>query len=56
MIYKLAGMGYLQLRPYEIIQLTESGKEDGRLSLNRHETVEGFLKLIGEQQRAAGKP
>ena len=47
MIFKLAGLGYLKYDRYEIIQLTERGREIGKYLLKRHETVESFLKLIG---------
>lgn len=47
MIFKLAGLGYLKYDRYEIIQLTDMGREIGEYLLNRHETLERFLKLIG---------
>lgn len=47
MISKLAGLGYLKYDRYEIIQLTEVGREIGAYLLKRHETVEAFLKLVG---------
>lgn len=47
MIFKLSVLGYLKSDPYEIIRLTGSGREKGRALLSRHETVEAFLKLIG---------
>ena len=47
MITKLAGLGYLKCDRYEIIQLTESGREIGAYLLKRHDIVEGFLRLIG---------
>lgn len=47
MIFKLAGLGYLKYDRYEIIQLTDSGRETGAYLLRRHETVEAFLNLIG---------
>jgi len=47
MIFKLAGLGYLKYDRYEIIQLTENGREMGEYLLKRHETVESFLILIG---------
>lgn len=47
MIFKLAGLGYLKYDRYEIIQLTDSGRKVGEYLLNRHDTVESFLKLIG---------
>ncbi len=47
MISKLAGLGYLKYDRYEIIQLTETGHKFGEYLLNRHETVEALLKLVG---------
>lgn len=47
MIFKLSALGYLKSDPYEIIRLTGSGREKGCALLSRHETVESFLKLIG---------
>ncbi|MDQ7092612.1 iron dependent repressor, metal binding and dimerization domain protein [Desulfosporosinus sp. PR] len=47
MIFKLANLGYLKYDRYEIIQLTDSGRNIGKYLLNRHETVESFLRLIG---------
>ncbi|NMA24475.1 MAG: DtxR family transcriptional regulator, partial [Clostridiales bacterium] len=47
MIFKLAGLGYLKYDRYEIIRLTDSGGELGAYLLERHETLERFLKLIG---------
>lgn len=47
MIFKLANLGYIKYDRYEIIQLTESGREIGEYLLKRHETLEKFLLLIG---------
>jgi Mn-dependent DtxR family transcriptional regulator len=47
MIAKLAGLGYLEYDRYEIIRLTDAGREIGESLLKRHETAETFLKLIG---------
>ena len=47
MIFKLANLGYLKYDRYEIIQLTDIGREIGNYLLKRHETVESFLRLIG---------
>lgn len=47
MISKLAALGYLKYDRYEIIQLTDDGREIGEYLLMRHETIESFLKLIG---------
>ena len=47
MIAKLAELGYLKYVRYEIIQLTDKGKAVGEILLERHETIERFLSLIG---------
>lgn len=47
MILKLANLGYVKYDPYEVIQLTDPGKETGAYLLERHEIVEDFLNLIG---------
>ncbi|SHI10277.1 iron (metal) dependent repressor, DtxR family [Sporobacter termitidis DSM 10068] len=47
MIFKLANLGFLEYDRYEIILLTEKGRELGAYLLRRHNTVEEFLKLIG---------
>lgn len=47
MITKLAGFSYVEYDRYEIILLTEKGRETGAYLLRRHDTVESFLKLLG---------
>lgn len=47
MIFKLSELGYIKYDRYEIIFLTDKGKEAGEFLLKRHNTVENFLKLIG---------
>jgi DtxR family Mn-dependent transcriptional regulator len=47
MIFKLASLGYLEYDRYEIILLTEKGRETGAYLIKRHDTVESFLKLLG---------
>ena len=49
MISKLAVLGFLEYDRYEIILLTEKGRETGAYLLRRHDTVESFLKMIGCQ-------
>jgi Mn-dependent DtxR family transcriptional regulator len=49
MISKLASLGYIKYNRYEIIQLTDSGQKIGKYLLQRHETVESFLALIGNR-------
>ena len=45
MIFKLADMGYLKYDRYEIIQLTETGKQAGAALLHRHTVIAEFLQL-----------
>ena len=47
MISKLAELGYVKYDRYDIILLTDTGREFGAYLLKRHETVEDFLRLIG---------
>ncbi|UOO38348.1 DtxR family transcriptional regulator [Oscillospiraceae bacterium CM] len=47
MISKLTYYGYLKYDRYGIIQMTELGLDAGSYLLKRHETVENFLRLIG---------
>ncbi len=47
MISKLSYLGYLKYDRYEIIQLTDLGRETGAYLLRRHEAVEDFLRLVG---------
>lgn len=46
MIVKLSALGYLKYDRYEIIQMTDMGKDLGKYLLKRHETIEAFLTLI----------
>jgi len=46
-VSKLAEMGYLDYVKYGIIQLTAKGEIMGAFLLDRHETVEAFLRHIG---------
>ncbi|NLO48096.1 MAG: DtxR family transcriptional regulator [Clostridiales bacterium] len=47
MILKLSQLSYLDYDRYEIIMLTEKGKEMGAYLIFRHETAERFLHYIG---------
>lgn len=47
MISKLAELGYLEYDKYDVIKLTEKGREYGKYLLCRHEIIEKFLNLIG---------
>lgn len=47
MVQKLADLGFLQYEKYGIIKLTDQGECLGRYLLERHNTLEGFLRMIG---------
>lgn len=47
MIGKLAQLGLLKYERYEIIQMTDKGRELGNYLLRRHDTVERFLQQLG---------
>ena len=47
MVRKLAEQGHLKYEPYGILVLTDSGREAGRLLLERHEILATFLELLG---------
>lgn len=47
MVYRLVEMGYLAYDQYDSIYLTKKGKEKGAYLLKRHDTIEEFLKMIG---------
>lgn len=47
MILKLVQLGYLAYDRYDSILLTKRGRETGAYLLARHDTLEKFLKLIG---------
>jgi DtxR family Mn-dependent transcriptional regulator len=47
MVSKLASLGYVVYDRYEIIVLTDKGRELGAFLLKRHNCAERFLRLIG---------
>ena len=47
MVQKLASLGLLDYKKYEIIFLTDRGRELGEFLLKRHNIIEKFLKNIG---------
>lgn len=47
MVSRLVEFGYLAYDPYESVLLTEKGQETGTYLLHRHDTLEQFLRLIG---------
>lgn len=46
-VQKLDKIGMLKYEKYGIVQLTDKGKNVGEFLLNRHITLESFLKKIG---------
>lgn len=50
MVQKLGMLGLLNYEKYGIINLTEDGKYIGKYLLNRHNTIEEFLKIIGNNE------
>ncbi|WRS27959.1 iron dependent repressor, metal binding and dimerization domain protein [Oscillospiraceae bacterium MB08-C2-2] len=49
MILKLTELGYLEYDRNESIQLTKKGRENGQYLLDRHQTMEAFLTLLGSR-------
>lgn len=47
MVQKLGALGFLKYKKYGIIMMTDDGRELGKYLLNRHRTVEEFLKALG---------
>lgn len=47
MVQKLSEMKLIDYERYGIIILTDDGKVLGRFLLNRHITIEGFLRILG---------
>ena len=47
MISKLSQLGHVEYNRYELILLTDKGRQTGEYLLKRHETIACFLKLIG---------
>lgn len=47
MVQKLAKLGLVDYRKYDIIILTEAGKKYGKFLLERHKVIERFLRNIG---------
>jgi Mn-dependent DtxR family transcriptional regulator len=47
MVQKLAELKLLQYERYGIIMLKENGKKLGEVLLNRHNTIESFLRIFG---------
>lgn len=47
MVKKLGDLGLLNYEKYGIIILSDSGREIGKFLLERHSTIEKFLRFIG---------
>lgn len=47
MIFRLVDLGYLEYDRYDSILLTDKGKKIGAYLLDRHDTLESFLAMIG---------
>jgi DtxR family Mn-dependent transcriptional regulator len=47
MVQKLGKLGMLNYERYGIIVLTDSGREIGEFLLDRHKTIEEFMRLLG---------
>lgn len=47
MVSKLAGLGFILCDRYDIILLTDKGRELGSFLLKRHNCAERFLRMIG---------
>ena len=52
MIRRLAEAGFVSYRKYGIMELTDSGREQGARLLKRHELLEEFLHLLGVRENA----
>lgn len=50
MLQRLKELGFVEYEKYGVIGLTEKGKEMGKFLLDRHSTVEEFLKNLGVRE------
>ncbi len=51
-VQKLAELGLVSYEKYGVVQLTQKGNEVGDFLLERHKTIETFLKKIGVKEMA----
>lgn len=51
MVQKLSDLGLLEYEKYGIVKLTPYGEGVGKSLLERHETIEKFLKIIGVEEK-----
>ncbi|MBS3985190.1 MAG: MarR family transcriptional regulator [Selenomonadales bacterium] len=49
-VKKLAALGFIKYSPYGLITLTEAGRTAGEFLLDRHNTVDAFLRLLGVEE------
>jgi len=47
MVQKLAKLGFVRYRKYDVILLTEKGKDMGKFLLDRHNIIEKFFNILG---------
>lgn len=47
MVQRLSELEFIKYEKYGVIMLKEKGKKAGEILLERHKTIEEFLKLIG---------
>lgn len=50
MVQKLGRLGLLRYERYGIVRLSEEGEKAGKFLLDRHNTIEKFLRNIGVEQ------
>jgi Mn-dependent DtxR family transcriptional regulator len=50
MVQKLSKLGLLKYEKYEVIYLTDNGKEIGKFLLQRHNILEKFLENLGVKE------
>ncbi|WP_343293907.1 manganese-binding transcriptional regulator MntR [Vandammella animalimorsus] len=55
MLKRLHSEGYVQLRPYQGVLLTEKGEQTAHYSRQRHQLVESFLLALGVDPECASR-
>lgn len=50
MVQKLAGLGLVEYKKYGVIFLSQEGNEMGRFLLERHQTIQNFLQMLGIEE------
>jgi DtxR family Mn-dependent transcriptional regulator len=51
MVQKLGKLGFLNYEKYGLVQLTAKGEKIGKFLLERHKTIEEFLRNIGVEEK-----